>query len=170
MQKGLKEKLNPITILGVWTVSMIILTPVCMYISNIGASGGEQKPLTTLATMIVVAIYGTAIFSILTPLLFRQWFKKNWWFSFVIILTIIPAAYDIWDKHSQSPYSSSSEINTKVNGDEITTKTEYYDDFKTVRSINIWKNNKRDSVWKVFSKEGRIINQQTFRNDTLLAK
>ena len=169
MQKGLKTKLNPITILGVWTVSMIILTPVCMYISNIGASGGEQKPLTTLTTMIVVAIYGAAIFSILTPLLFRHWFKKNWWFSFVIILTIIPASYDIWDRHSRSPYSS-SEINTNVNGYEITTKTEYYDDFKTIRSISIWKNKKRDSVWKVFSKEGRITNQQTFHNDTLLTK
>jgi len=32
------------------------------------------------------------------------------------------------------------------------------------------KNNKRDSVWTVFSKEGRIITQQTFRNDTLLTK
>jgi hypothetical protein len=169
MQRGLKAKLNPITILGVWTVSMIILTPVFMYISNIGASGGEQKPLTTLATMIVVGIYGAAIFSLLTPLLFRQWFKKNWWFSFVIILTVIAATYDIWDKHLQSPYSF-SEINNTVNGDEITTKTEYYDDFKTIRSISIWKNKKRDSLWAVFSKEGRIINQQTFRNDTLLTK
>jgi hypothetical protein len=167
--QGLKTKLNPITILGVWTVSIIILTPVFMYISNIGASGGEQKPLTTLATMIVVTIYGVAIFSILTPLLFRQWFKKNWWFSFVIILTVIPAAYDIWDKHSRSPYSS-SEINNNVNGDEITTRTEYYDDFKTIRSVSIWKNNKQDSVWKVFSKEGGIINQQIFCNDTLLTK
>ena len=169
MQKELKTKLNPITILGVWTVSMIILTPVFMYISNIGASGGEQKPLTTLATMIVVGIYGAAIFSILTPLLFRQWFKKNWWFSFVIILTIIPAAYDIWDKHSQSPYSL-SETNDNVNGNEIMTRTEYYDDFKTIRSVSFWKNDKRDSVWKVFSKDGKIINEQIFRNDTLLSK
>ena len=169
MQTGLKTKLNPIIILGVWTILMIVLTPILMFISNNGASGGEQKPLTTLATIIVVAIYGAAILSILTPLVFRQWFKKNWWFCFIIILTIIPAVYDIWDKHSQSPYSS-SEINTNVNGEEITTKTEYYDDFKIIRSISIWKNNKRDSIWKVFSKEGIIINQQTFHNDTLLTK
>ena len=169
MQKGLKTIFNPITILGVWVASMIILTPVFMYITNIGASGGEQKPLTTLAAMIVVAIYGAAIFSILTPLLFRQWFKKNLWFSLVIILTIIPAAFEIWDKHSQSSYSS-SEISTNVNGNEIMTKTEYYYNFKTTRSKSIWKNNKRDSIWKVFSKEGRVIYQQTFRNDTLLTK
>ena len=169
MQKGHKAKLNPITILGVWTVFMIILTPVCMYTSNIGASGGEQKPLTTLALMVEVGIYGATIISILTPFFFKHWFKKNWWFSFVIILTIIPTAYDISDRFSRSTYSS-SEINTNVNGYEITTKTEYYDDSKTIRSISIWKNNKRDSVWKVFSKEGKITNQQTFRNDTLLTK
>ena len=169
MQKGLKTKLNPITILGVWTFSMIILTPVCMYISDIGASGGEQKPLTTLASMVEVGIYGATIISILTPLFFRHWFKKNWWFILVIILTIIPTAYDIGDRFSQSTYSS-TEINTNVNGFEITTKTEYYDDLKTIRSISIWKNNKRDSVWKVYSKEGKITNQQTFRNDTLLTK
>ncbi len=169
MQKELKTKLNPIKILGLWTVSMIILTPVFMYISNIGASGGEQKPLITLATMIVVAIYGAAIFSILTPLLFRQWFKKNWWFSFIIVLTIIPAVYDLWDKHSQSPYSS-SEINTNINGDEIMTKTEYYDDFKTIRSISIWKNNKRDSIWEVFSKDGEVLKKQTFHNDTVVGE
>ena len=169
MQKGLKTIFNPIRILGLWVASMIILTPVFMYISNVGTSGGEQKPLTTLATMIVVAIYGAAIFSILTPLLFRRWFKKNLWFSLVIILTIIPAAFDIWDKHSQSSYSS-SRIITNNNGNEIITKTEYYDNFKTTRSISIWKNNKRDNIWKVFSKEGRVIYQQTFRNDTLLAK
>ena len=169
MQKGLKTKLTPIKILRVWIISMIVLTPIFMYISNIGASGGEQKPLTTLSTMTVVAIYGAAIFSILTPFLFRQWFKKNQWFIFVVILTVIPAVYDIWDKHFRNPYSS-IEMSKNVNGHEITTKTEYYDDFKTIRSISIWKNNKRDSVWTVFSKEGRIITQQTFRNDTLLTK
>jgi hypothetical protein len=169
MQKGLKTKLNPVTILAVWTVSMLILTPVCMYISNIGASGGEQKPLTTLAQMIVVSVYGAAIFSIFASLLYRQWFKKNWWFSFIIVLTIIPVAYDISDRLSRSPYSS-TQTNIIIDGDEIMTKTEYYDDFKKIRSISIWKNNKRDSVWKVFSKDGAIINRQTFHNDTLLAK
>jgi hypothetical protein len=167
--QGLTTRLNPPKILGVWIVFMVVLTPVFMFISNIGASGGEQKPLTTLATMIVVTIYGAAMLSVLTSLLYSQWFKKHWWFSIVIILTIIPVAKDLWDKCLKDPYSS-SEINTKVNGDEITTKTEYYDDIKTIRSISVWKNNKRDSVWKVFSKEGEIINQKAFRNDTLLTK
>lgn len=61
-----KTRLNLITILGVWTVAMFVLTPVFMFISNVGASGGEQKPLTTLVNMLIVTIYGAAIFSILT--------------------------------------------------------------------------------------------------------
>lgn len=171
MQKAAKSKLNPITILGLWTVSMIVVTPILMYISNIGASGGEQKPLTTLATMIIVAIYGAAILSVLTPFLFRQWFKKNWWFSFVIILTIIPAANDTWDKYSQSPYSV-SETTQEINGDTIMTKTEYYDgsEFKKIRSISFTKNNKKDSTWITYSDEGKVIKQATYRNDTLVIK
>jgi hypothetical protein len=139
MQKGLKTRLNPIIILGIWTVSMILLTPLFMFISNISASGGEQKPLTTLATMIVVTFYGLTILSISTAIIFRQWFKRNWWFSIVIALTIIPTAKDMWGNYSKNPYSF-SEVNTHINGNEIKTKTEYYDDFKTIRSISIWKN------------------------------
>lgn len=152
-----------------WTVLMIVLTPIFMFISNIGASGGEQKPLTTLATMIVATFYGLTILSISTAIIFRQWFKKNWWFVFVIALTIIPTAKDLWDKNFKDYYSS-SETNTNVNGNDIKTKTEYYDQFKTIRSISIWKNGKRDSVWRTFSKDGKIINEQTFNNDTLVKK
>jgi hypothetical protein len=169
MQQGLKTKLNPIVIIGVWTISMVVLTPIFMYISNIGASGGEQKPLTTLATMINATLYGAAIISISTAIIFRQWFKRNWWYVFVIAITIIPTALDIWDNHSKIPYGF-SEVRTNVNGNEIMTKTEYYDDFNTIRSVSIWKNSKKDSVWKTFSKDGEIISQQTFKNDTLVEK
>jgi len=167
MQKGRKTKLNPITILCVWTVSMIVLTPIFMYISNIGASDGEQKPLTTLATMIDITIYGAAILSISNALIFRRWLKRNWWFVFIIALTIIPTAKDLWNNYLKSPYSF-SEVNTTVNGNEIKTKTEYYDDFKIIRSVSIWKNGKKDSVWRTFSKDGKIISEQTFNNDSLV--
>ena len=70
MQQKLTTKINHVKIIGVWTILMIIMTPIFMYISNIDASGGEQKPLSTLATMLNVTIYGTAILSIVTPLFF----------------------------------------------------------------------------------------------------
>lgn len=119
-----KTRVNPITILGMWTVSMLVLTPVFMFVSNIGASGGEQKPLTTLATMVSVTIYGAAIFSTLTPFVFRQWLKKNWWFAFVILGTLVPVARLMKDKLTTGPYSF-SETTQEINGDIIVTKTEY---------------------------------------------
>lgn len=167
--QALKRRINPIAILITWTVLMIILTPVFMYISNIGASGGEQKPLETLATMIEIIVYGAAIFSLLTPFVFKPWFKQNWRFIFVIPFIIIPVAIDVWDRCFKTYYST-SETSTVVNGVEIKTKIEYYDEFKTVRSISIWKNNKRDSIWKIFSKDGEIKKQQTYRNDTLISE
>ena len=169
MEQRFKTKINPLIILGVWIVSMLILTPVFMFVSNIGASGGEQKPLTTLAKMIVVTIYGAAILSILTAILFRQWFKKNWWYIFIIALTIVPVARDMWDYYSASSYSY-SETTKNINGNKITIKTEYYDDAKTIRSTSIWKNDKKDSTWTVYSKDGEIIKQQTFHNDEPVGK
>ena len=74
---------------------MLILTPFFMYVSNIGASGGEQKPLTTLAAMIAVAIYGAAFISALTPLFFKKWFKRNGWFTIIIFITFITVVV-IW--------------------------------------------------------------------------
>ncbi|MEX6690065.1 hypothetical protein QTN47_21330 [Danxiaibacter flavus] len=167
--QALKRRINPITIITAWTVLMIMLTPVFMYISNIGASGGEQKPLVTLATMIEVTVYGAAIFSLLTPFVFKLWFKKNWYFVFVILFILIPVAIDVWDRYFKTYYNT-SETNTAVNGAEIKTTIEYYDEFKTVRSISIWKNNKRDSVWKIFSKNWQIKKQQIYRNDTLISE
>jgi hypothetical protein len=166
-----KTRLNPITILGMWTVSMLVLTPVFMFISNIGASGGEQKPLTTLVTMINVTIYGAAIFSVLTPFLFKQWFKKNWWFVLVIVGTLVPVVRLMKDKLTADPYSF-SETTQEINNDTIVTKSEYYDgsDFKKIRSISYWKNNKKDSTWVTYSDKGMVIKRETYRNDTLIKK
>lgn len=171
MQTRLKGKLNPIIILGVWTALMIVLTPIFMFISNIGASGGEQKPLTTLATMILVTLYGLTILSIATAIIFRQWFKKNWWFIFVIVLTIIPTAKDLWDSNSKYSYSF-NKVTQEINGDTIVTKTEFYNEsnFTKIRSISIWKNNKRDSTWVTYSETGGIIKQERYRNDSLVTE
>lgn len=82
-------------------------------------------------------------------------------------MTFIPVAKLLIDDYNKNPYSF-SEINSAVNGNKIKTKIEYYDEFATIRSISIWKNNRKDSIWKVFSRDGRVIKQQTYRNDTLL--
>ena len=164
-----KTSLNPFIIFIGWIILMITLTVILMLFSIIGSSGGEQKPLTTLSTMISTTFYSLAAISIVTLFIYRSWFKRNWWFSFIILLSLIPVTRLYFYKAKDVRYSF-SEINTQIGGKEIKTKIEYYDNFKTIRSISIWKNNKRDSVWKVFSKDGRIVDQQTFKNDTLIGK
>ena len=87
--QNLKKRFNPLRLSIIWILLMMVLTPIFMYISNIGAAGGEQKPLITLGHMMVITIYGAPVVAILSSLLYRKWFLRNWWFVFIIILTII---------------------------------------------------------------------------------
>ena len=86
--KIFKGELNPFKALCFWMLLMIVLTPVLMITSEIGASGGEQKALIMLAKMINIAIYGAAILSLGLPFFFSKWFKNNLWFSIVIIVLL----------------------------------------------------------------------------------
>jgi energy-coupling factor transporter transmembrane protein EcfT len=167
--KNFTSRLNPLIIAVSWIILMIVLTLISIFFSIVGGSGGEQKPLTTLSSMIVVAFYGLATISLVTSFIYRSWFKRNFWFGLIILLSLVPVARLFLDKAKEERYTF-SEINTHFEDREIKTKIEYYDNFKTVRSISIWKDNKRDSVWKVFSIDGKIIDQRTFRNDTLIDK
>ena len=165
-----KPRLNPILILGIWILATFILTPIVMFVSGIDHSGGEQTPITTLAVMIKVMFYGTAAISVLTPFIFRKWFKNHLWFSFVIIGTLIIVARLLIDNLAD-PYtfSESTEI---INGNTIVTRTKYYDGnkFEKVRSVSYWKNNKKDSIWTTYSENGEMIDQETYQNGTLIKK
>jgi hypothetical protein len=162
-------KSNPITILGVWTVTMIVLTPILMVLFENGASGGEQKAFTTLATMIVVTIIGAAAISILTPFLFREWFKKNLIVAIIVILaTAIPSISFLWLRYFQNPYSF-IEKTRQINGNTIDIKEEYYDlEEKQLRSVSFYKNGNKDSVWTTYDKSGKIIEQKTYKGDILV--
>jgi len=86
--KIFKGELNPFKVVCLWMLIMIVLTPVVMITSEIGASGGEQKALTMLAKMINIAIYGAAILSLGLLYFFPKWFKNNLWFTIVIIVLL----------------------------------------------------------------------------------
>jgi hypothetical protein len=94
-----KTKLNPLSILFAWIKLMIIATPIYCFIPFLGATSGDNSPLTRFATIIEIAFYGAAILSILTPFFFRQWFRQNWRFVFIILLTLMPVIFDLWDRH-----------------------------------------------------------------------
>ncbi len=143
INQNAKTKLNPIIIFGIFILLMLILTPILMYTSNIGHSGGEQKPLTTLAAMLTTIVICSPIICIGSALLFRQWFKQNWWFSIFIILTIVPALVFIKEEYFENKYSYEQK-SEEINGYILNSKIEYYNlKQKKIRSISFWKNNKR---------------------------
>ena len=78
---------------------MIVITPIYCFVPFLGATSGDNNPLTRGTTMLEIAFYGAAILSIFTSFMFRQWFRQHWRFAFIILLTLIPVAYDIWDRH-----------------------------------------------------------------------
>ena len=163
-------KLNPLKLLIGWTILMIVLTPILMFISNIGASGGEQKPLTTLATMPILTLIGATIICIVTPFIFRKWSKSNKWFIVLTILFSMLTTIFIYLYYFETPYSY-VEKNREIEGNKIEIKTEYYnDENKVIRSVSFWKNGKRDSTWAVLSKEGKIISEKVYKNDKLIKR
>jgi hypothetical protein len=167
--QGKKINLNPITIIGVWTVTMIVLTPILMVVSEIGASGGEQKAFTTLGNMIIVTIIGASVLSIVTPFLFKQWFKKNIITAIVIILsTAVPSFSFLWIRFFKNPYGF-IETTEQVDGNTIETKKEYYDmDKRQLRSVSYYKNELKDSIWATYNKQGEIIQQKTYKNNKII--
>ena len=160
-------KINPLRLLLGWTTIMVVLTPILVYTSSIGSSGGEQKPLTTLVTMPILTLIGAAIIGLVTPFIFKTWLKSNKWFIVLTILFSILTTIFIYQYYFETPYSY-VEKNRKINGNKIETKTEYYDDEnKIIRSNSFWKNGKKDSTWTVFSKDGKMISEKVYKDGQL---
>ena len=163
-----RRTFNPVLILGVWTTAMIILTPIVIYSSFFSSIGGEQRPLTLLVTMPIITIFGALAIAIFIPFGFPEWFRINKWFILVIIALSIPSIVFILPTHADDSFSY-KETYDDVSGDAIKTRTEYYNlETKQIKSIAIWRNGKRDSVWTTFDKEGKIIRQKAFKNDVML--
>ncbi len=160
-------KINPLRLLLGWTTIMVVLTPILVYTSSIGSSGGEQKPLTTLVTMPILTLIGAAIIGLVTPFIFKTWLKSNKWFIVLTILFSILTTIFIYQYYFDTPYSY-VERNREINGNKIETNTEYYDDEnKIIRSNSFWKNGKKDSTWTVFSKDGKMISEKVYKDGQL---
>jgi Na+/melibiose symporter-like transporter len=163
-------KLNPLKLLIGWTLLMILLTPIFVYTSSIGSIGGEQKPLTTLVAMPLLAVIGAAVICIVTPFIFKSWFKSNKWFIALALFILIPTIIFSWQYYFETPYSYVQKFE-EIDGNKFEIKTEYYDgENKVVRSNSFWKNGKRDSSWTVLSKDGTVISEEVYRNDSLVER
>ncbi len=164
-----KATFNPLTFLWGFTFIMVVLTPILMYTFDVGASGGEQKPLSTLSSMIEVFVYGTALICSSILLFYWKRVKKNWWFIILLVLTLLPALDFLW-QNLHIPYGVET-TSFESQGSLVKKKTEFYNLTKQqIRSVSFWKNGKKDSVWIIYSESGQIISQNIYRNDSLIVK
>ena len=163
------SKLNPLKLIIIWLGLMVTLS-IILILGSAGSGGGEQKPLTILATITISTLIGIAVISVTAPFLFRNWFKQNKSFGVFMILALIPTTFFSWNYISSSHYSY-VESSRQIDGIPYDIRKEYYDnENKTIRSVSIWKNGKKDSIWSTFSKDGSIMKQKVYRNDTLISQ
>ena len=80
----MKKYLKPHIIYLTWTLLAVIFWFVVIPIASIGHSGGEQVPLTLLAESLGPITLGYFTISILTTILFKDWFKKYWIVNLII--------------------------------------------------------------------------------------
>ena len=80
----LKFNTNPWKLYLVWILLFLLFCFIGIPILNKGHSGGEQIPLILLSYSIEYFIYGLLAISLLTPLIYPNWFRKYWYVSFGI--------------------------------------------------------------------------------------
>ena len=66
------RKLNPLKIMLSWLFILLTITLIALPILSLTTVGGEQQPLTLLAYMILIAIYGILVLSIITAIIYFQ--------------------------------------------------------------------------------------------------
>jgi hypothetical protein len=160
------KKINPLAILIAWVVGCLVFAVIVMIILGKTTPGGEQAPLTFLGNFIYVIVYGLLVLSILTIFLFRTWSKKNWVVQAVSIslccwLIIAGAGNNI-----DSEYSF-MRVDTIIGNKEYIKQYEYYDN-RSLRSISFFYNNKKDSVWTIYSESGKVISSLRYKEGSLV--
>lgn len=159
------KKINPLTILILWVVGCLVFALIVMIILGETTPGGEQAPLTFLGKFVYVIIYGLLILSILTIVLFRKWSRKYW---LVQAVSISLCCYIIiaGEINSGSSVYSLTRVDTVIGNREYIKQYEYYDN-GSLRSISFFYNNKKDSIWIIYSKSGKIISSSRYKEGSL---
>jgi hypothetical protein len=162
-------KTNPLMLLMKLGIIMIVLIFIIYLFTGL-ALGWEA--LLLIEVIIIIAIIGATIISFATPFYNKSWFQSNKWFGLVIgfwILVIIRLAIFLWPifidflpNHSFTRYQN-------INGNRIKIVTEFYNEDNAPKIKKIWKNGKKDSTWTTFAKDGTIIKEELYRNDTLIS-
>lgn len=160
-------KLNPIKIIGGWVLIMIMVDIIVIPILFYKTVGGEQKPLTFLMESITITAYGIFFLSIATGIIYYKRLKQFWILnSIFIFLSGLYIVHEIKGHKISYSYNEHTEL---IDGFEIRIKKKYYSlNPEKIRSISYWKNEKKDSLWTTYAKDGNIIKQEKYRADTLI--
>jgi hypothetical protein len=163
-------QLNPFKIICLWIIVCVIFSIIAMLTLAGSTSGGEQAPLSLLGYMIPITIYGVLTLSIFTIPFFKSWVKQFWYVNVVGIIIGAAFALEDWKQNKNQPKYSYSLTHLSINEKDYYQKIEYYDGFNKIRSISFCSQNKKDSLWIVYDENGKIIQQDVYKNDTLIKK
>jgi hypothetical protein len=162
------KKLNPLKLMIYWLFLLLVISIIVIPILFATTVGGEQRPLTFLVYMILFAVYGTLILSVVTPIFYFDWFKKYWYVN--LIFFVLSGYYVIKDQKRNARIEYSFKEKTDhIGNDEIRTVKEYYSlDPEKIRSESYWRNEKKDSTWTVYAKDGSIISKEKYKDGQLV--
>jgi hypothetical protein len=93
MNKLLKIK-TPIYAVLIWFFVSSALTILIMILSGLSTAGGGQIPMIVFSYSIYVIPSGVLLICLLSPFVYRDWFKK-YWFIIVIIAAIFALPFFI---------------------------------------------------------------------------
>jgi len=158
--------INPIWIYIIWIFVLIIFILFGIPILSKGSPGGEQKPFTLMADVMVILFLGLFFLSFITSFLFLNWFKKYWYINVCIFFfSFLPLYNDYWKQKESFYYRDETKY---LGNDEIYIRKEYDVKDDKIRSVKYWKNEKKDSTWVFYDKQGNIFEERKYLNDSLV--
>ncbi len=162
------KKLNPLVIVILWISSSLLFALIIMVILGLNTPDGEQQPFIFLSKFIYIIIYGIILFSLVTIPFYIKWSKKYWIFHVLLIVSCCLLLF-AGHKNNVDAEFTVTYNDTIIGQKKYTRVIEYYEDDLSVRSISFLHNNKKEGIETQYTKDGNIISQLEYRQDTFIA-
>lgn len=166
-----KKRITPPAIIGLWLGGCLLYTVIGFFYLADTTPGGEQAPITLVAHMLYIAIYGMLVLTIATIPLFWPWARQRWYV--MAQFAVVGFAFMAIDIYHRLQDTGFSEIKEDVrSGNHVYEKTtQYYGpDFTHVRSISFQRDGKKDSTWTIWAQDGTVITSERYKDGALVGK
>jgi len=80
---------NPLRLYLLWIIILLLFSFTGIPLLSIGHAEGEEVPATLLGHTIRLGVWGFVIISLMSPLLFWRWFRKNKYIPLVVPILIL---------------------------------------------------------------------------------